>query len=89
MRERKDLRNLEDGGGRGDEREGRLNATGGIGGESSLNKLALEIVGGRSGGFEVSLVLLSAPFSAFAFANECEYSHLLLLSSLTAARFFS
>lgn len=75
------LRNLEDGGGRGDERERRLYATRRIGGESSLNKLALEIESGRSRGFKVSFVLLCGPFSAFAFANESENSHLSSSSS--------
>lgn len=79
--------NLEDGGGRADKRERRLNAAGRIGGESSLNKLALQIVGARSGGFKVTLVLLCGPFSAFASANESENSHLLFF--LTAASFLN
>ena len=47
-------RDLEDGGSGGDERERGLDTAGGVGGESGLNELSLEVEGGSGGSLQIS-----------------------------------
>lgn len=66
---------LEDSRGRRHERERGLNTTGGINGESGLNKLPLKVEGRVSGGLDVTGVLLRGPLAAGVAENKCEHSH--------------
>lgn len=66
---------LEHSGGRRHGREGGLDSTGGINGESGLHELPLEIVGGVGGGLDVAGMLLGAPFAAGFADDKGEDSH--------------
>lgn len=70
---------LENGGAGSDVREGGLNATGGIDGESSLNEFPLELIGGRGGAFKIAGILLGGPLATGAPTDEGENSHCLML----------
>jgi len=67
---------LENGGWRSDVRERGLDATGGISGESRLDKFPLQLEGGGSGGLNIAFGdLLGTPLVTGAPANEGENSH--------------
>lgn len=67
--------NLENGGGRGDVGERRLNGAGAVLNKSGLDELALKVVGGGCRGFKLALELLGGPLGARCSAHECENSH--------------
>lgn len=69
---------LENGGGRSNEGERGLNATGGIDGESRLNEFPLELVGGVGGAFKVTGILIGGPLATGAPTDEGENSHCLV-----------
>ena len=69
---------LKNGGGRSNEGEGGLNATRGIDGESRLNEFPLELVGGVSGAFKVTGILIGVPLTTGAPTDEGENSHCLV-----------
>lgn len=77
------LRDLENGRGRGNEREGGLDAAAGVGGVGGLDELPLELEGGGSGSLEVAGDLLRRPLAAGAPANEGEDSHCLFFEKRT------
>lgn len=69
---------LENGGGGSNERERGLNTTGGIDGESRLNELPLELVGGVGRAFKVTGILVGGPLTTGAPTDEGENSHCLI-----------
>lgn len=74
--------NLKDSGGWSDERERGLNAAGGVGGESQLDQLPLQLISGRSRRLEITGRLLRRPVFPGAPADErvdTHYSRDLLL----------
>lgn len=66
---------LEDSGGGGDEGEGGLNSTRGVGGESSLDELPLELKGGPRRRLQLPGHRFSRPLVARVPAHEREHSH--------------
>lgn len=66
---------LKYGRGRGNRRVRGLNAAGGVNGESGLDELPLEFVGGVGGGLEVAGMLFGCPFAAGVAYDKCEDSH--------------
>ena len=81
---------LEDGGRGGDERERGLNSAGGVGGESDLDELPLQLIGGSGGGgLEFAGELLGAPIAAGASAHEREHSHSKQTLTLRIAKVFN
>lgn len=61
--------------GRGNRRVRGLNAAGRVNGESGLDELPLEIVGGVGGGLDVTGMLFGCPFAAGVAYDKCEDSH--------------